>query len=587
MWKKSLLVLLLVGAVAGAVAVYMQRAAASPVIERRSVHRVQRQDLLVSITEGGSLEAVKEVTIVNEVQGQSQIIFLIPEGTYVKQGDLLVELDSSELKDRYSQQQINYQNSLAGFTKANEDLQINKSQNESNIRDAEMAVEFARIDLEKYRDGDWPQSRKDAQAAITIADAELKRSQDRLTWTEQLQAKGYATRAELEADRLTVQRKVLDLEQSREKLRLLERYDNPQRLRKLETEVTRKGEELSRVKVRAASQVAQYEAEVASRRAQLDLQKDKLDTLERQLTKIRITAPQAGLVVYASSTGRRWNNVQIMEGATVRERQELIKLPDTAQMQVEVKVHESRMNQVLPGQTAFIVIDALPDRRFRGRVVRIGVLPDNQMNWMNPDLKVYATEIVIDEQLPHDVKPGLSARAEIIIAKLHQVLAVPIQTVTTIDHRQVCYRVGPQGEAVPVNVEVGLYNDTLIEVKSGLQAGDTILLNPPVVEASPNLGMSLVEAKEVTAKDTVLVPPPTAPTEPPAVDAADLERRFETFVESLPEDRRERMRERWKTMSDSEKTRLLQRGNQPRSEGRTEGRSGNGGNGGGTRAATP
>jgi uncharacterized membrane protein YgcG len=349
------------------------------------------------------------------------------------------------------------------------------------------------------------------------------------------------------------------------------------------------------VKARAASQIAQYQAEVESRKAQLDLQKDKLDTLERQLTRIRITAPQAGLVVYASSTGRRWNNVQIMEGATVRERQELIKLPDTSQMQVEVKVHESRMNQVVPGQAAFIVIDALPDRRFRGRVARIGVLPDNQTNWMNPDLKVYATEIVIDEPLPHDVKPGLSARAEIVIAKLQKVIAVPIQTVTTIDHRQVCYRTGPQGEAIPVNVTVGLYNDTLIEIKGGLNEGDVILLNPPVTEASPNLGMSLVESEEVTQKDTELVPPPVAAE--PVVDSAELERRFTAFLDNLPEDRRDRMRERWKTMSDTEKTRMLERGSQPRGEGRSgegrgngEGRSGGGegrSGGGESRAARP
>src|SRR5690349_4475392 len=62
-------------------------------------YEVKRGDFLISIVEGGTLEAVDEVSVRNEVEGTARIIFIVPEGSYVKTGDLLVELDSSASQD--------------------------------------------------------------------------------------------------------------------------------------------------------------------------------------------------------------------------------------------------------------------------------------------------------------------------------------------------------------------------------------------------------------------------------------------------------------------------------------------------------
>src|SRR5438046_184167 len=62
-----------------------------PATQAATYYEVRRGDFLISIVEGGTLEAVNEVSIRNEVEGVARIIFIVPEGTYVKQGDLLVE----------------------------------------------------------------------------------------------------------------------------------------------------------------------------------------------------------------------------------------------------------------------------------------------------------------------------------------------------------------------------------------------------------------------------------------------------------------------------------------------------------------
>jgi multidrug resistance efflux pump len=61
----------------------------------------------------------------------------------------------------------------------------------------------------------------------------------------------------------------------------------------------------------------------------------------------------------------------IEEGATVRNRQELIKLPDVSAMKLAVRIHESHINQVHVGQPVFVVLDAMPDQRFGGVVSKV------------------------------------------------------------------------------------------------------------------------------------------------------------------------------------------------------------------------
>lgn len=63
-------------------------------------YEVKRSDLHVSVVEGGTLEAVKEEVVRNHLSGNSKIIFIVPEGSSVKKGEVLVELDAAEMKEQ-------------------------------------------------------------------------------------------------------------------------------------------------------------------------------------------------------------------------------------------------------------------------------------------------------------------------------------------------------------------------------------------------------------------------------------------------------------------------------------------------------
>ena len=169
----------------------------------------------------------------------------------------------------------------------------------------------------------------------------------------------------------------------------------------------------------------------------------------------------------------------IEKGAQVHENQPLFCLPDVSTMAVDVEVHESWVDQVNGDLPALASIDALPNLNLKGRVSKVGILPDSVNRLLNPDLKVYLTEITIEDNPQVKLlRPGMSAKVQVIITILQDVLYVPIQSVTTINKQQVCY-VLEGGDFVPRPVQGGKYNESFIEIVSGLEEGGILQLNAP------------------------------------------------------------------------------------------------------------
>jgi HlyD family secretion protein len=478
-------------------------------------HTVARGTLKISISEPGTIQNRERVVLKSEVEGRATILFLIPEGKQVQAGDLLVELDSSQLQENKIQQQISEMNAEAAYVRERENLAIVQSQNASDISEAELKHKFAQQDLKKYLEGEYPQQLQQAEANITLAQAELERAADNLAWSETLAAEGYLTRTELEADRLAKNKCELDLNLARTKLSLLKEYTYVRDVEQLGSDLEQAKMALERTKRKAKAGVVQAEADLRAKESEFNRQRAKLEKIDEQITKCRIVAPVAGMVVYAT-TGqpRRWNNPEpLEEGQEVRERQELIYLPTNEAMTVDVKIHEASRHKIRPGLLARVTVDALPEKVFWGRVGKIAVLPDSSDAWLNPDLKAYPTEIEIDDG-SNLLSAGMSCRVEIIVEQYVDVLSVPIQAVVRVGKETVVYIPGPNG---PVRrpVEVGLDNNTNIHILRGLTEGELVLLTPPL-EPSATRDEAVAEPPEMPD-----IPSATAPTTPPRASPTD------------------------------------------------------------------
>jgi len=473
-------------------------------ISQASTFIVKRGPLTVNVIESGTINAREQIIIKNEVEGKTSLIYLIPEGTQVKKGDLLVELDASSLMDAKIDQEIKVQNAEAAYINATENLAVAQNQATSDMDLAVLTLEFANQDLEKYTKGEYPNEMQKAEAEITLAEEELTRARDTLKWSQTLNNEKYISQTELAADQLSEKKKALDLELAKNNRKLLVNYTYKRNLAQRNSDVSQARMAMERTRRKARADVIQAQAELKARRAEDQRQKDKLKKIQQQIGRTKIIAPADGLAIYATSAqsgGRRRNAEPLQEGQDIRERQELIYLPTGNSSNAEIAIHESNLKKVLVGMPVVVTVDALPGRKFSGRVTRIAPLPDAQSMWMNPDLKVYSTQIFLDDN-NGSIRTGMSCQAEIVIESHTNVLFVPVQAVLRIAETPTIF-VKNGSTFEPKAVVIGLDNNRMIHVIKGLEPGDVVLLTPPLKFAGIDYQAPENEAVSTPDKGTI------------------------------------------------------------------------------------
>jgi len=508
-----LAILLLAGLAAAAALRFQARAAQRRAVQARPVFTVPAPGpLTIRIRETGTVRPRDQVVITSEVQGRPTILSLIPEGTIVEAGDLLIELDSSQLEENLLDQTIRVQNSEAAFIRARENLEVVRNQARADVMQAELNLRFAAEDMTMYREGEHPKRVKELEARIALSAEELQRARQAVEGSQVLFEERFISQNELQADELAARKAELNLDLARADLELLRQHTHQRRLDELTAAIDQTTLALDRVQRRTAADIIQAEAELSAREAELAQQRGRRDRIEEQIRKTRITAPRGGLVVYATSTQVSWRGQAdpLAEGQEVRERQHLIHLPTTDAMIAEIKIPESRLQVVSRDMSATISIDALPGRRFNGRVTRIAPLPDATSVWMNPDLKVYNTEILLDETDPA-LKTGMSCTVEIEAAHYEQAIAVPVHAVVRHGRQPVVF-VRAGNDFVPRPIEIGLDDNRLIHVTAGLEPGEHVLLAPPLADGD--------EERRAPAPEPIPADEPAAVAPPDAAPAA-------------------------------------------------------------------
>lgn len=482
MKNKSLIIILFIIIALGVSGMYLLGSSKNEadVADNGATFAVKRGPLTISVTESGTIKARDQEILKNEVEGRVSILYIIEEGTRVKEGELLVELDSSDIVDNKIDQEIRVQNTEASFIRARENLAVAKNRAKSNVDTAELDFEFAKQDLEKYIKGEYPNELKRAESDIQLAEERVARSQETLKWSKRLYGEKFISQTELQADQLTANRDKVDLEIAENDLSLLTDYTYKRRIAQLESNVSQRELDLEIAEREAKSDIVQAEVDLRAKESEHKRQQSKLEKLEEQLIKTKIHAPSEGLVIYATSakSGWRGNDEPLTEGRQVHEREELIYLPTTSSSKVEVGIHETSLDKIEIGIVAKITVDALDGKEFSGTVAKIAPLPDAQRKWLNPDLQVYNTEIYLngnDEAL----RTGMSCTTEIIIEKYEDTLYIPIQAVIKVDGKPTVYVING-GKPEPVTVETGLDNNRMICILSGLEEGQKVMLTPPL-----------------------------------------------------------------------------------------------------------
>ncbi len=418
--------------------------------------KVTKRNLQILVTEEGNVESAANVDLKCLVEGGSQIVWIVADGSAVKKGTKLCVLSSSSVSEKATQQKIAVERGKATAFQADQDHAV------------------AVLAVNEYLEGTYVKELQSADSAIAVQEQNLKSAQNLLEHSETMFRKGHINQLQLDTNRDSVARCKLDLASAKTTRKVLVEFAKQKTLRQLES-------------TRDASQ-AKLEAE----RQALKLEEMKLKRLEDQVANCTIVAPQDGTVIYANESDWRSGSVQIEEGALMKESQTIMRLPDLTKMQVKALVNEAKIGRLRSGMPAIVTIR---DMKCRGEVGIIMSQADSTRRWMSA-VKEYAAFVKIDESAGlKDLKPNMTAEVNILCNEVKDALCVPLQAIVEKGGRMLCYVVAPTDRRGYVErpVLLGDHTEKHAEIKDGVNEGELVILNPRANCPEANLDESAPE----------------------------------------------------------------------------------------------
>lgn len=437
---------------------------------------VSRGVLDVVIRTAGEIDSTTKTNVVCELtqfsvyssgsrrtsSGLSTILRLVPEGTLVRKGDVICELDSSEYVEMELQQT----------------LEVEESRFE--LRQAELDLEVAEAARHEFLDGLAPQTLENYQGQLALAESDQVRLVDRVEWTKRMVDRGYMSLSQLRSEERNLAKAQLDVQRILRSFQVYRDYTIPRQRAGLEASI------LSRKSI------------VESRRRRLVRHENRLEQIRQMIANCTIRAPHDGMVIYANDDPDR----PMVEGAQVYTNQKLFFLPDLEHMEAVARLNESVVHQVKPGMKARVRTESMPDRTFIGVVSSVDEFPEPPVRGRPMDVKTYKAHIKLDGGV-NGLLPGMNSEIEIVADQSHDALVIPATALTQADGREACYVT--QGDQVTIRpIRLGRSNTQWIEVVDGLSEGESVVIDsqaiaPEVASTIPLSDPSPVVTTSVTS----------------------------------------------------------------------------------------
>jgi len=440
---------------------------------------------MIAVKESGFLNAMEEITIKNQIKinGNTTIVNVIPDGSYVKTGDFLIELDAAPLEDQKNTIEDKILGQELVLNEAVNTLAITKSEAGSAIEAAKNAIYFAQLDLEKFQSLDRQRQIDKLQSSIEEAKDEMNLSKRTYEASETLVKKGFETTGKLDQDRLNLNSKRKKLEALEAELDILLMYDLVKEEKRFSNALLEAESKHARMIKEGEIKIQKAEAKVKSGQEKLDLANQELESIIEQIALTNIKSEVEGYVLYPRSNRYSNNSRQIESGAKVSRDQTLMRIPIMNDMKVDIDVAEHFISDLELGQKTIITIDSIKDKTFQGEVSKIALLPNRNNSWLGASVQKYAVVVDVDDTaLPSSIKPQISASAEIVLDELKDVLSVPIQAVHTVKGKQVVYvRNGGGDDYSERAVTIGKMETNFIQILDGLSEGEEVLVTEPII----------------------------------------------------------------------------------------------------------
>ena len=449
----------------------------------------------VKIVESGTLQALRSVTYSSAIPGsQAKILEIVSEGAHVDIGDMLVKFDSQPFAEELKQTRAQLAQAQAELVKATEEHKLLLIAAKEEKTQSTDKVRLAELELESVIEGKGKVAEAESAARLAQATRELAKAESSYEDLKPLLAEGFITKLELDRAQQAVDKATEDLKLLEIKHRTYMQYTRPAEMEGSRATLSSSKERLRQTQRANTFRLSQADATLDLARSKYSELVSRVEFQSENLNRCEILATVSGLVIYKEVFfGSEKRRVQV--GDQVWPNQPLIMLPDLSQMTVETQVRETDIYKVEKNQQVLISVEAYPELTLEGEVSFIGTLA--QEDQARRGGKYFTVSILVKKSDPR-LRPGMSARVELLVERLEKAHYVPLEAVFVRGGRHYVYVMRGRSPEVR-EVLVGPSNENHTVIETGLEAGDRVLLRDPNDAANPLGGEALPGFLDVVA----------------------------------------------------------------------------------------
>ncbi|MCS7171855.1 MAG: efflux RND transporter periplasmic adaptor subunit [Armatimonadetes bacterium] len=404
--------------------------------------------LAVRATYVGEVQATGNADVLPRISGVVQEV-RVREADLVRPDQVLVVLDPRELRYQVEQARAAVRTQEVAVEQAHAAVQTQRMQ----VEQARASLQTQRARLAQLLAGPPPEQIRQAEEQVQQARAAVEYSRAQLRRTEELFQQGFVAQQAVDAARTDLTVQEARLRAAEEQLKLLRQGPSPE-----EVEVARSQVRQTEAALRQAEAQLQ-QAWVALRHARSVLAQTRasLQQAESLLGERMVRAPVSGVVASRS----------VDPGDSVTPTTRLVQLVRLSPVEVVFSVPERDLRRIRPGMEVVVRVDAFPGRAFSGRVSRMGPV-------LSPETRTATVRVEVPNA-DLALRPGMTARVELVLARRERVVTVPLHAVVEGNRTRVLFVV-EGGMARARAVELGISDGERVEVVRGVRAGEPVVV---------------------------------------------------------------------------------------------------------------
>lgn len=415
-------------------------------------------------------------TVVAECYLKCRILEMLPEGSQVAKGDVVMRLDGNELEERMRDRElklIKYQNLVA---RAVAQEKILETTNQRTLSTAIFKAQSAEHKLEAWEQAEFSQLITEANDDCKIAREALVTEDDEYQYIRHLAKDGVRSWRDVERAGYGRERARREVELAIGRRSLLRDFDAKSKLAALSTSSTLARNNVFRTELK--SSLALTNARLLTMRYQRtsEIYRNAHERYKTAFEACVVTAPADGEVSYSNSWSRQSRGSKYIEiGKEVRRQQSLFSVIDRRQQKIKGRISDRVAGSVAEGCPVEFTVAGYDEVR-QGHVSWVSPISFARSSY-TPHLRDHWVEILIDEAPDRiaELSPRQDVDVTILIDSRSAVLQVPVDAVMEHDDEMVVLlktREGTQRQPVTI----GQTTDATVEIVDGLNAGDEVYL---------------------------------------------------------------------------------------------------------------